>query len=647
MVELNKDLFKKINLSQFRLNRLKIGGKLILFVVSVNVFAIVIISTLLLNKSTTLQEEITSEKAMEMAFHYGVDVQAELEVAMDASRTMAHTFQSLREKGAVDRKLVATILKGILKNNPDFIATYTLWEPNAIDGEDFKYRNKKSKGYDKTGRFIPYYTRSDDGNFNLEPLVDYQTAGDGDYYQIPLKTKKEAILDPYMYSVGGKEVLITSLVVPIIINGKVYGIAGIDIGLFDLAVKINKIKPYETGYAALISSAGEYVSHPDPKRIGKPNNEKQANESIKKGLEYSFINRSSTLGTDVYRAFVPIRIGKTLTAWSMQIVIPLDKVMAPINEMKIFAIILIIIAIIISTIVVIFISRSITTPIKEASFVAAKIADGNLDIEHPEKYLKRNDEIGELANSFKNMTESVGNVVKKISENTSLLLDASEQVSATSQSLSGETNNQAANLEEVTSSLEEIMANISSSTENAKNTGKLAQKSSGMAGEGGSAVKETLESMKIISEKINQIDGIASQTNLLALNAAIEAARAGEHGKGFAVVASEVRKLAENSKVVSKEIQELTFSSLDISEKAGNLLGEIVPSIQETAELIQNVVLSSEEMETGINQIGTGMNQLNDITQINAASSEELASTAESLKGQAKELAETMKFFKI
>jgi methyl-accepting chemotaxis protein len=153
--------------------------------------------------------------------------------------------------------------------------------------------------------------------------------------------------------------------------------------------------------------------------------------------------------------------------------------------------------------------------------------------------------------------------------------------------------------------------------------------------------------MKEIAGKISIIEEIARQTNLLALNAAIEAARAGEHGKGFAVVASEVRKLAERSQKAAGEISQLSASSVQIAEKAGELLTRIVPDIQRTAELVQEISASSGEQNSGAEQINKAIMQLDQVIQENAASAEELSATAEELSSQAEQLQSTMSFFKI
>lgn len=276
-----------------------------------------------------------------------------------------------------------------------------------------------------------------------------------------------------------------------------------------------------------------------------------------------------------------------------------------------------------------------------------RIGDGDLITEVSVLLSGRKDEIGLLTASLQTMTTRLENVLRNVQDTTDSVASASDQISSTAQTLSSGANEQAANVEEITSSLEEISSSITQNAEHSRNTDEIAQQSARQATEGGQAVNETVTAMRQISEKIGLIEDIAYQTNLLALNAAIEAARAGEHGKGFAVVAGEVRKLAEKSQVASQEINNLAGSSVEVAERAGRLLEEIVPGIQKTAELVQSITHSSEEQDTGVSQINIGMNQLNEVTQHTASSSEELAATSENLSSQASLLQEIVAFFKI
>ena len=138
-------------------------------------------------------------------------VKAEMEVALDGARTLANAFEGLKAQGTPDRGVLLALLKGVLEANPSFIGVWTCWEPGALDGRDGDFANRE--GHDATGRFVPYWYRAD-GALRLEPLKDYTVPGAGDYYQIALRSGKESVLEPYVYQVGGKDVLMTSLVVP-------------------------------------------------------------------------------------------------------------------------------------------------------------------------------------------------------------------------------------------------------------------------------------------------------------------------------------------------------------------------------------------------------------------------------------------------
>ena len=253
----------------------------------------------------------------------------------------------------------------------------------------------------------------------------------------------------------------------------------------------------------------------------------------------------------------------------------------------------------------------------------------------------------QVKQALNNTIAKLSQVIGEVNGAASNIASASEQVSTTAQSISQATSEQAASVEETSASIEQMSASINQNTDNAKVTDGMASQAAKQAVEGGAAVKETVAAMKTIAGKIGIIDDIAYQTNLLALNAAIEAARAGEHGKGFAVVAAEVRKLAERSQVAAQEISELARGSVEKAESAGKLLDEIVPAIGKTSGLVQEIAAASSEQSSGVGQINTAMNQLNQITQQNASASEELAATAEEMSSQAGQLQEVMGFFKV
>ena len=273
---------------------------------------------------------------------------------------------------------------------------------------------------------------------------------------------------------------------------------------------------------------------------------------------------------------------------------------------------------------------------------AKSIADGDLTVK-----LKKRSEKDELMIALSNMIENLSRIVSNILTGASNIASSSSQMSLASQEMAQGTSEQSSSIEEVTSSIEQMSANIKQNTENAQETEKLAIQSSKKIIEANQSVEITVNAMNEINNKITLIDDIAERIDILAINAAIEAARAGEHGKGFAVVAAEIRKLAENSQNAAKVISEVSQNSVDISKKSGELLSKVVPDIQNTTSLVQNITAASKEQSSGSSQIVDAINQLNSVISNNAASAEELSSSSEELDAQAINLRELMGFFKL
>jgi len=253
---------------------------------------------------------------------------------------------------------------------------------------------------------------------------------------------------------------------------------------------------------------------------------------------------------------------------------------------------------------------------------------------------------GLAAGSFL-ITRGVARVIHEVQVESDGLSAAARQVAGSSQGLSHGTSEQAAAVEQTSSTLEEMNASITQNAENSRRLEQMAAKGVSDAEESGKAVEETVVAMQTIAERISIVEEIAYQTNLLALNAAIEAARAGDHGKGFAVVAAEVRKLAERSQTAAREIGDVASTSVRAASRSGNLLAELVPSIQGTAEFVREVAAASREQSLSVGQMSQAMGQMDQVTQRNAAAAQELSSTAVQLASQAQGLRALMAVFRL
>ena len=345
-------------------------------------------------------------------------------------------------------------------------------------------------------------------------------------------------------------------------------------------------------------------------------------------------------------------IGNVVTAESREVSVKgmegaseiASNAVTSLNTASTVMIIGLILAVIFGCIIAFFITRAITKPIFMGVKFAETVADGDLT---KTLDITQKDEIGQLAGALNAMVDKLKEVVASVQGASDNVASGSQELSASSEEMSQGATEQAAAAEEASSSMEQMAANIRQNADNAMQTEKIAIKSADDAKAGGEAVAKTLSAMREIAGKISIIEEIARQTNLLALNAAIEAARAGEHGKGFAVVAAEVRKLAERSQHAAAEISELSESSVEVAEQAGDMLAKMVPDIQRTAELVQEISAASKEQDTGAEQVNRAIMQLDQVIQQNASASEEMASTSEELSSQAEQLQDIMSFFKV
>ncbi len=653
-----------------------VGSLVAAFVVGVSVILVLRARELQTNAAQENMKNLTGVNAFVLANSYGN--------YLTVAQTIANSQRSYLDIPAESRREFFDYnLKSIMEANSNFVGVFSVWKPNAIDGNDAAFVN--TPGTDSTGRYMTWMSRRT-GDMEKLPLSQNQFYSD---ILANMDSLTPVFSDPYWTRAAGDEAsdLVARLCYPIVTSsGQVVGRCGIILSLAPSQGVVAALKPYDTGRAVLYSNNGTIVAHyssdmrgkkiTDPEDIAVLGNEVSAGiqNALKTGIPYSSENNGR-----IFEAY-PFFVGDVKTAWALLASVPTSTVLADVETLTNVSIVIIIISILIASVVIFFVVRNtITQRIVTIATAIKDISEGEGDLTKRLKVVY-NDEIGDLGTYFNNTMEKIRLLVVAVKHQAVALFDIGNdlasnmtetaasinQITANIQSVKGRVLNQSASvtetnatMEQITvnigklntnidhqsesvaqssSAIEEMLANIESVTQtllkNADNVHSLL----GASEVGRTGLQEVAQDIQEISRQseglleINAVmENIASQTNLLSMNAAIEAAHAGEAGKGFAVVADEIRKLAESSSEQSKTIgsvlKKIKESIDKIRMSTNSVLNKfeaIDGGVKTVADQEENIRNAMEEQSVGSRQILEAVGQLNDLTRLVKSGSEEM-----------------------
>ncbi len=653
------------------MKNLKIGSKIFIQIISAVIAGLIILSYFSYN---TMQKE-SQKQAENLLTSIGKFHASEVEEAFSSYigliKGLEEIVVGLQKDGVRDRQRLINMMRFILQENPKVLSVWIGWEPNAYDGRDSEYVD--TYGHDETGRFVTVVSRKND-EIVLSPLVNYETSA---YYQTAKRTLKEVVVNPYLYDFGGDigEVLLTSVSVPIVIDGEFYGVIGMDIPLKEFSSYFNGIKTWGDGRVFVLSGDTKFVSHPNLDYIGedalpKMSRFKTFESILDKGQSVITQAYSGIFKDEAYFSFTPIILGENEEKWTVVLQIPEKNLFAAANSASRTLLIICAVIFFLFTILASTIATSITKPIVSLNQVIAKLDEGDTNIEIP--YTNRKDELGDIANAIETFKQNQihqdnleanerlrqqkesaeANRIRSLTQQYEIdNKDILEQVVCSANDLektaismsdtAKNTNDQSYavsiaikeasdNIQSVATSTEELSASISEILRQIQNQNKITKNATENAQLSQDAVNRLLSSSDTIASVLSLITDIANQTNLLALNANIEAARAGDAGKGFSVVANEVKTLAnqtsEATEEISRHIKTMQLATSETAESVTNI-AEVISDINNVSASIYAAMgqqsSATQEISSNIQQASIAVQDVTTNIALVSASAEQ------------------------
>ncbi len=634
--------------------------KIRLSIIVIGIFLVLFagISTIILLRARDLQTAAAIESATNLAKYHSMEAAREFEVYLDASRTVAQILDSFYTIDAPNRReYYNNILFSLLESNENFLGIFTSWFPNALDGMDAYYAN--TPGTDASGRYISYFYY-EAGEIKMRAYADYES--------VLANPQKERILEPWLHNVSGRNVMVTTVISPIVSGDNVVGVVGINVNISSTQDMVDAIRSNDNGVAAVFSNGGTVAAHFEPSRNGRPMRLSEQNlmgdrvdevaDHVAIGKPYNFEIHMDALNTDMQIIMEPFTVGKTDTPWAFIVGIPMNKVVAPVRELTIFTIIISSVAIVIAGIIIFFVALGVTRPLVQTSDMLKDISEGEGDLTK-QLSISSKDEIGDMSHYFnltlqkirnlivviKDQSVSLSDIGAELSSNMTETAAAINEITANVQAIKGQVVNQSASVTETNSTMAQITENIEKLNEQIENQSASVAQSSSAVEEMLANIKSVTQTLIMNTENVKDLanasetgrtgleevsidiqeiakeseglleitavmENIASQTNLLSMNAAIEAAHAGDSGKGFAVVADEIRKLAESSGEQSKTIAVVLKKIKDSIDKITHSTDAVLTKFEAIDTGVRTVYEQEENIRNAMEEQNTGSQQI-------------------------------------
>ena len=642
-----------------------IGGGALAALLAVGILAV---SRMAEDRVLDLSRESGRTLSREIAQEAARDLSLDLSIA----RGIAGTMETLKAQGVSSRATYDAVLDRNFSEHPDLLAVWAAFEPNAVDGQDILFQGEENT--DQTGRYLTRFSRVAEAR-EVGAVTGYAEGRDSGFYRSPIETGRPYASPPVTRRIAGTDVLTISLTAPIRLDGKVIGVAGVDLNLKVWNDRLNAIHPLDAGNVVLFTDEALTVTHPDPSKIGAPLIELSADaadfaDAVRRGEALERTAWSPSVEAMVFRNAVPVAVTGLDRPWSVLVNIREDAMRAAsweIRDAMVIGGIMLVVLIVAALAVTVWLL--VQRPLKVSMTTIGRLTDGDTAIDVSGTH--RRDEIGGLNRALVHFRDTLAEAerlrlaqaaaerraeearrestlgladtlereVRGIADEMTGLAQELERGAAEMRGIADTTSANSAtvaaageetnvNVQTVATATEELTASAHEIGRQVTTASDIIAEASSRAADTDGIVRRLADSARQIGDVVRLINDIATQTNLLALNATIEAARAGEAGKGFAVVASEVKTLATQTARATEEITARISATQSDTGQAVNAIARIVETIGRVREASTTIASAVEEQIAAIGEIAHNVNQAADGTRTISSAIGEVAGSA-------------------